>query len=95
MSGGEQQRVAIARAVAKRPPLLLCDEPTGALDVETGRQILDVIQHLHRERRLTVVMVTHNAVIGAMADRVIRMRSGEIVADERNDHPIDATRLQW
>jgi putative ABC transport system ATP-binding protein len=95
MSGGEQQRVAIARAVAKRPPLLLCDEPTGALDVETGRQILDVIQHLHRERRLTVVMVTHNAVIGAMADRVIRMRSGEIVADERNDHPTDASRLQW
>jgi len=95
MSGGEQQRVAIARAVAKRPPLLLCDEPTGSLDVETGRQILAVLQRLHRQRHLTTLMVTHNAGIGAMADRVIRMRSGEIVADERNDHPTDASGLQW
>lgn len=79
MSGGEQQRVAIARAIAKRPDVLLCDEPTGALDFTTGILVLDVIEHVHRELDATVALITHNAAIADMADRVIRMRSGEIV----------------
>lgn len=95
LSGGEQQRVAIARAIAKRPPLLLCDEPTGALDLDTGRQILGVLQQLHRELGMTVLMVTHNAVLADMADRVVRMRSGRIVADEPNDQPVEADQLVW
>lgn len=95
LSGGEQQRVAIARALAKQPPLLLCDEPTGALDLETGRQILELLQRLHRERGMTVVMVTHNAVLADMADRVVRMRSGRIVDDQVHDHPVDASELVW
>jgi len=95
LSGGQQQRVAIARALAKRPPLLLCDEPTGALDLETGRTILELIDRLHRELDMTVVMVTHNAVIAGMADRVLHMRSGEITSDEHHDHPVDASALEW
>ncbi len=95
LSGGQQQRVAVARALAKEPPILLCDEPTGALDLETGRTILELIQRLHRNRDMTVVMVTHNAVIARMADRVLHMRSGAISADEYNDSPVDAGELQW
>jgi glutamate/aspartate transport system ATP-binding protein len=95
LSGGQQQRVAIARAVAKDPPILLCDEPTGALDLETGRTILELLERLHAERGNTVVMVTHNAVIARMADRVLRMRSGEIVADEPNAAPAAASTLEW
>lgn len=95
LSGGQQQRVAIARAVAKHPPILLCDEPTGALDLETGRTILELISRLHREKGMTVLMVTHNAVIAQMADRVLRMRSGEIVDDEANPDPATPTDLEW
>ena len=79
LSGGEQQRVAIARAIAKRPEVLLCDEPTGALDFETGKRVLQVLEHVNRELGTTVAVITHNAAIAAMADRVIRLRSGAIV----------------
>jgi putative ABC transport system ATP-binding protein len=79
LSGGEQQRVAIARAVAKRPDVLLCDEPTGALDFKTGVLVLEVIEHVHQQLDTTVALITHNASIADMADRVIKMRSGEII----------------
>lgn len=95
LSGGEQQRVAIARALVKQPPILLCDEPTGELDFETGRMILDLLRRVSRESNQTVLLVTHNAAIGAMADRVLRLRSGEIVDDTRNANPIDASALTW
>jgi putative ABC transport system ATP-binding protein len=95
LSGGEQQRVAIARALVKQPPILLCDEPTGELDFETGRMILGLLQDISRERGQTVLLVTHNAAIGDMADRVLRLRSGEIVDDVHNASPRDATALTW
>ena len=95
LSGGEQQRVAIARALVKQPPILLCDEPTGELDFETGRMILDLLRRISCELHQTVLLVTHNAAIGEMADRVLRLRSGEIVADLRNDDPVDANALTW
>jgi putative ABC transport system ATP-binding protein len=95
LSGGEQQRVAIARALAKRPRLLLCDEPTGSLDLDTGRQILALLQEASREGSRTVVVVTHNSAVAEAADRVIRMRSGEIVADSRNEHPLAAADVVW
>lgn len=95
LSGGEQQRVAIARALAKRPPLLLCDEPTGELDFETGRLILGLLRRLNAERDQTVLVVTHNAAIGEMADRVIRLHAGEVADDRRVDHPIPAEELSW
>ena len=95
LSGGEQQRVAIARALAKRPQLLLCDEPTGALDIETGRRILAVLREINRREGVSLITVTHNAAIGGMGDRVLRMRSGEIVSDERNEHPIEADEVEW
>ncbi len=95
LSGGEQQRVAIARALVKQPPILLCDEPTGELDFETGRMILDLLRRVSRELKQTVLLVTHNAAIGDMADRVLKLRSGEIVDDLRNDHPVAATELTW
>ncbi len=95
LSGGEQQRVAIARALAKSPPLLLCDEPTGELDFETGRLILGLLRQVNRERGQTVLLVTHNAAIGEMADRVLRMRSGKIVEDRHNPRPIEAGELIW
>ncbi|HSJ46728.1 MAG TPA: ABC transporter ATP-binding protein, partial [Euzebyales bacterium] len=94
LSGGEQQRVAISRALAPEPDLLLCDEPTGALDLETGRQVLGVLQHRNRERATTVVNVTHTA-IAAMADRVVRLRSGAIVEVTHNDEPCDAAEVTW
>jgi putative ABC transport system ATP-binding protein len=95
LSGGEQQRVAIARALAKQPPILLCDEPTGELDFETGRMILGLLRQLNRENDQTVLLVTHNAAIGDMADRVLHLRSGEIVDDQRNPEPIEAEGLRW
>jgi putative ABC transport system ATP-binding protein len=95
LSGGEQQRVAIARALVKQPPLLLCDEPTGALDIETGRTILALLERQAREEGRTVLIVTHNAAIGSMADRVVRLRSGEITHDERNDRPVPVDQVDW
>ncbi len=95
LSGGEQQRVAIARAVAKRPEVLLCDEPTGALDYQTGKLVLDVLERVNRELRTTVAVITHNAAIAAMADRVIRLRSGEIVEVQRNATRAKPAELQW
>ena len=95
LSGGEQQRVAIARAVAKRPDVLLCDEPTGALDFETGKLVLQVLDRVNRELGTTTALITHNAAIGAMADRVIRMRSGRIVDMRRNAVRADPSTLDW
>ena len=95
LSGGEQQRVAIARALAKEPPVLLCDEPTGELDFETGRLILGLLHRLNRETGRTVLLVTHNASVGEMADRVLRLHSGEIISDTLNDSPVDAEELYW
>jgi putative ABC transport system ATP-binding protein len=95
LSGGEQQRVAIARAIAKRPDVLLCDEPTGALDVETGKSVLAVLEHVNRALGTTVVVITHNASIGRLADRVLRMRDGRIVEDERHDHRDALQDVEW
>lgn len=95
MSGGEQQRVAIARALVKNPPLLLCDEPTGALDDVTGRQILRLLLDLCREMKKTVVLITHNTAIAQMADRVVRLRSGRIVEVFHQPHPLPPESVQW
>ncbi len=95
LSGGEQQRVAIARALAKDTPILLCDEPTGELDFETGKHILGAIRSINRADSKTVLLVTHNTAIGEMADRVIRLRSGEIIEDRSNASPIDPQELRW
>jgi putative ABC transport system ATP-binding protein len=95
LSGGEQQRVAIARAIVKRPDVLLCDEPTGALDYSTGKLVLEVLERVNRELRATTVIITHNASIAAMADRVIRISSGEIVEIARNSHKVRPAELEW
>jgi putative ABC transport system ATP-binding protein len=95
LSGGEQQRVAIARAVAKRPDALLCDEPTGALDFETGKLVLDVLDQVNRELGTTTAIITHNASIAGMADRVIRMRSGNIVEIRRNLRRARPEEVAW
>ncbi len=95
LSGGEQQRVAVARALAGGPRVLLGDEPTGALDLDTGRTVLALLHELSHELHQTVLLVTHNASIGRMADRVLRMRDGRIVGDERNETPAAAERLEW
>ncbi|MEG6573756.1 ABC transporter ATP-binding protein [Caldibacillus debilis] len=95
LSGGEQQRVAIARALAKNPKLLLCDEPTGALDYQTGKTILKLLQDTARKTGMTVVMITHNSALTDMADKVIRMKSGEVTAIERNENPIPVERIEW
>jgi putative ABC transport system ATP-binding protein len=95
MSGGEQQRVAIARAVAKRPDVLLCDEPTGALDVHTGILVLEAIQRINRGMGTTTAVITHNAVIAEMADRVIHLSGGEITGVERNERKRPAAELKW
>jgi putative ABC transport system ATP-binding protein len=95
LSGGEQQRVAIARAVAKRPDVLLCDEPTGALDYATGKLVLKVLQDVNRELGTTTAVITHNAAIAGMADRVIRMGSGAIVDVRTNAHKISPEELSW
>lgn len=95
LSGGEQQRVAIARAVAKNPKVLLCDEPTGALDYETGISILKVLKDVNTKYNTTVMVITHNSSIALMADRVIKMRSGKISEIITNDNPISAERIEW
>lgn len=95
LSGGEQQRVAIARAVVKNPRLLLCDEPTGALDFETGKMVLRLLCDIRQKHCGTVVIVTHNTAIGAIADRVIRMRSGEVAEVIVNQHPLPPERIDW
>lgn len=95
LSGGEQQRVAIARAVVKRPTILLCDEPTGSLDLETGREVLSVLRRVNGSERRTTVLVTHNSAIAAIADRVIRMRSGTIVEDRVVAAPIAPEDVSW
>ena len=95
LSGGEQQRVSIARALAKRPALLLCDEPTGALDYNTGRQILALLQDTCRKEKMTVVLITHNSAITPMADHVIEMKSGKIVRDVYNEHPKSIDEIEW
>lgn len=95
LSGGEQQRVAIARAVAKRPDVLLCDEPTGALDVGTGKLVLQALKKANREYGTLTVVITHNVAVAAMADRVLKLRDGQIVSDERNASPVDPEALVW
>ncbi len=95
LSGGEQQRVAIARAIAKRPALLLCDEPTGALDVDTGKIVLEVLNRVNRELGTTIAVITHNASIAGMADRVVTMRSGRIVEAWRPAEKIAPSALEW
>jgi putative ABC transport system ATP-binding protein len=95
LSGGEQQRVAIARALAKRPELLLADEPTGALDLTSARNVLAILQRLNRERQLTVVLITHNAAIAGIAHRLVRLVSGRITETQVNEHPIPAEQVSW
>ena len=95
LSGGEQQRVAIARAIAKRPDVLLCDEPTGALDVETGKLVLAAIAHVNRELGATTAVITHNAAIAAMADRVLQLADGRVIADQRNASRALPEQLVW
>ena len=95
LSGGEQQRVAIARALAKNPKLLLCDEPTGALDYQTGKQILELLQRSCRETGCTVAIVTHNTAFTQIADRVIHVREGRAARIETNDEPMDARLVEW
>jgi putative ABC transport system ATP-binding protein len=95
LSGGEQQRVAIARAIAKRPDVLLCDEPTGALDITTGVVVLAALERVNRELGTATVVITHNAAIAAMADRVVRLADGRIAGVERNAHKTPVTELQW
>ncbi len=95
LSGGEQQRVAIARAVAKNPKILLCDEPTGALDYRTGKQVLQILEDMSRKRGATVIIVTHNAAIAPIADRVIRMHDARVQAIEVNPAPTPISQIEW
>ena len=95
LSGGEQQRVAIARALAKNPKLLLCDEPTGALDYSTGKAILKLLQDMSRQRGMTVIIITHNSALTAMADRVIRVKNGMVVSEEINSSPVPVEEIEW
>ena len=95
LSGGEQQRVSIARALAKNPKLLLCDEPTGALDYNTGRAILKLLQDMCRERGMTVIVITHNSAIAPMADRLIKIKNGKVSEMQVNEHPISIDEIEW
>lgn len=95
LSGGEQQRVSIARALAKKPRLLLCDEPTGALDYATGKEVLKLLQDQSRKNGMTVLIITHNSALTAMADRVIRVKSGQIRSVERNEHIVPVEEIEW
>jgi len=95
LSGGEQQRVAIARAMAKNPKLLLCDEPTGALDYNTGKQILQLLQDTCRKEKITVLIITHNTALAPMADRVIHFKSGKVMSMEQNPQPTPIAQIEW
>lgn len=95
LSGGEQQRVAIARAVAKRPQVLLCDEPTGALDLETGRIVLRALERVNEELKTAIAVITHNAAIAGMGDRIVRMSSGRIASDEINPNRVHIDEIIW
>lgn len=95
LSGGEQQRVAIARAIAKNPKILLCDEPTGALDYNTGKQILQLLQDTCRKEKITVLLITHNSALAPMADRLIRFKSGKVVEITCNDNPTPISEIEW
>lgn len=95
LSGGEQQRVAIARALAKNPKLLLCDEPTGALDYQTGKAILKLLQDTGRRTGMTVIIITHNGALTAMADRVIRVKNGTVDSVSVNENPMDVSEIEW
>lgn len=95
LSGGEQQRTAIARALAKNPKLLLCDEPTGALDYNTGKAILKLLQDTCREKGMTVIVITHNQAIAPMADRVIKIKNGRVSRMERNEAPVSVETIEW
>ncbi len=95
LSGGEQQRVSIARAIAKNPKMILCDEPTGALDYMTGKKILKLLQDLSRKERKLIIVVTHNAALKAMADKVIKIKSGRVESIEINEHPVPVEVIEW
>jgi putative ABC transport system ATP-binding protein len=95
LSGGEQQRIAIARAIAKRPDVLLCDEPTGALDFQTGKLVLDAIATVNRELGTTTAIITHNAPIAAIADRVVTLGDGRIVSEQRHTRKLPVASLRW
>lgn len=95
LSGGEQQRVSIARAIAKNPRMLLCDEPTGALDYATGKQILALLQDTCRRDRITVVLITHNSALAPMADRLIRFKSGKVIEERIQTDPVPVTEIEW
>ena len=95
LSGGEQQRVSIARALAKNPKLLLCDEPTGALDYNTGKQILQLLQDTCRKENITVLLITHNSALAPMADRLIRFKSGTVTEITKNDNPTPIAEIEW
>ena len=95
LSGGEQQRVSIARALAKNPKILLCDEPTGALDYKTGKQVLALLQATCRKQGRTVIVITHNSALAAMADRVIRINSGRVIEETTNPDPTPVERIEW
>lgn len=95
LSGGEQQRVSIARAIAKKPKLLLCDEPTGALDYETGKEVLQLLQDICRDEGMTVMIITHNSALAPMAHKVIRFRSGKVTGEEVNEHPMPIADIEW
>ena len=95
LSGGEQQRVSIARAIAKNPKLLLCDEPTGALDYNTGKQILQLLQDTCRKDGITVLLITHNSALAPMADRLIRFKSGKVTEITCNAHPTPIAEIEW
>ncbi|MGN0660152.1 MAG: ABC transporter ATP-binding protein [Oscillospiraceae bacterium] len=95
LSGGEQQRVSIARALAKNPKLLLCDEPTGALDYQTGKSILKLLQDTCRENGMTVIVITHNSALTPMADRVIRIKNGKVSSVEINENPMPVEQIEW
>ena len=95
LSGGEQQRVSIARALAKNPKLLLCDEPTGALDYQTGKAILKLLQVTCREKGMTVIVITHNSALAPMADRIIKIKNGRVSSMRLNEHPIPVEEIEW
>lgn len=95
LSGGEQQRVSIARAIAKNPKLLLCDEPTGALDYNTGKEVLRLLQNTARQKNMTVIIITHNQAITPMADRIIKIKNGKVSENRINENPISIDEIEW